>query len=921
LQDAIFGSVYPPDPSILQNYAIIRSRLDTDSLRRYRSLAVAFAVAKRIKGVENSDDPNGDFGRDYQPEFWTDETLHKPDSDPEKEFIRNTADFMRDTRISAIDLYQNAGDQNRLIAYLRAHGIADDWIARVKPSSVDFGWPLMNAMVLLGQRPAARAPKPDAIAWMRYLISQQQAAPSSTPAVNGKPMRWPLFRVDAAPWPLLMPLAHPVPLSEAEYIWRKFQGDYGDDRWHDYGPYRDDAGAMPYMLQPSKWFWDAWPDRIVWGGECVPISKGTVDLYSAMGKPAMWAGQPGHANLIAFDDTSGKWTAQMEQAFAGGPDVTFCQWYFNEDPGTEARHRDLFDWAGAEYPFGLAPAMNAGLPSYMDTRIAVNIFRALPAQKKQTVGVKLLTHEAQGEPFNPEIWYLLGEQLGGGEDGYELTRSLMSHTRGPSAAAHSSPVAQNVTQYWQTVAEFEAGYLLQYALPRGEADLQKFYELLARVPGMTAEQLSQYLVSCIEAGTNEQPDALQADQEFAKNGDKFGQLRMAQRYRDGAGVARNDVLAREYLLRAADQGDLVSSQALGALSSFIPQSIITVHASSVFSDDQVPANLINGNGMNALLHDNAYNAVSMWQTVENPAPSSPASGLAQSPAWVRFDFDRRMKVDSMLIWNHNQKDLTDRGFHLARIYGSADGNTWFSLTSSAAITLPRAKGGLWSAPIDVPSAARAVAVKSVIIAANAANGNYGASCYGLSAVRFVLGGSSTYLSLDSMRVSASSEFGESQKAMNLIDGAGMHEDLHDNDGNASTMWHTSAHPAATPPAPGIDPSRAWVRFDFLSPQKLDSILIWNHNQADLTNRGFRRTRIYGTTDGQKWFVLTSPPVIQLPRATGAPDLKPTRVRIHAPQAAIRSIIISADPDHGNYGSSDTYGLSAVRFVRAAQQGG
>ena len=144
-------------------------------------------------------------------------------------------------------------------------------------------------MILLGQRPNARDPKPDTESWLRYLVSIYEATPSSVPTVDGKVKSWPLFPLSEAPWPLLMPLAHAVPLSEAEYIGKGYQGEHGPDRFHTYGPFRDDAKAMPYELQPSRWFWDAWPDRIVHGGECVSISIGTVDFYCSLGKPAVWA--------------------------------------------------------------------------------------------------------------------------------------------------------------------------------------------------------------------------------------------------------------------------------------------------------------------------------------------------------------------------------------------------------------------------------------------------------------------------------------------------------------------------------------------------------------------------------------------------------------------------------------------------------
>ena len=147
-------------------------------------------------------------------------------------------------------------------------------------------------------------------------------------------------------------------------------------------PTGTDVDYMAHALHPSKWFWDAWPDRIVHGGSASPSPKGRSICIAALGKPAMWAGQPGRPNLISFQYVGGAWTAEDEQAFAGGPDVTPAQWYFDEDRGTQLRFRDLYYWPYAEYHFGLALGMNVGLKSYMDTRVAANLFRS-PARRGQ----------------------------------------------------------------------------------------------------------------------------------------------------------------------------------------------------------------------------------------------------------------------------------------------------------------------------------------------------------------------------------------------------------------------------------------------------------------------------------------------------------------------------------------------------------
>ena len=743
LRDSLFGSVFPPDPSILQNYAQLRTQLGEKLLTNYRSLAVAIALAKRIKGVEK-EEVSRSIGRDYQLGFWVDESLQVPGSEPEKAFVRGLAAFMKQSDVSAADLYQNAAIQERCKAFLPAQSIPADWVALVK-RSVWFGERLKNAMVLLGQRPGAREPKPTTIAWLRHLITINTATPTSTPDMNGKPMPWPLFPLDTAPWPLLMPLAHSIPLSEADYVWEAFQGAYGPDRYHTYGPYRGDDDVIPDSLRPSTWFWDAWPDRIVHGGMCVPISKGTVDLYSALGKPVMWAGQPGHANLISFQRVGTAWTAEIEQAFAGGPDVTTAQWYFDEDPGTQIRYRDLCYWAVAKYHLGLALGMNISVKSYMDTRIAANIFRSLPSDAKDSLGVKLLRSVLPGNPFNPEIWYRLAEHTSDAAQGMQLCAaamrsdpSLLSDSPDAASLAKRGEAGAN-SQYWRTLAPLVIQYsLLSHPAPTGEQEMQRVYTFLKTAPGVSVNDLAAYADRFV---VNRPSDAGAKDLDYLQTlvakGDVYGQWRMGVRYRDGEGVPQNDSKAKEFLALAAGQGDITAAFLLADLTPCIPVEMVTVTTSTAYGKQQTRY-LVDGTGMLGALHDNADGALTMWHTTDRPNAQPPANGLPASPAWVRFDFAQPQQIAAILIWNLNQATLTDRGFRKTRIYGSTDGITWLPLTSTPVIDLPRASGLPMAEPTGIVNALAEKNFKSVIIAAEQVDGNYGSSCFGLSAVRFVV---------------------------------------------------------------------------------------------------------------------------------------------------------------------------------------
>ncbi len=158
-----------------------------------------------------------------------------------------------------------------------------------------------------------------------------------------------------------------------------------------------------------------------------------------------------------------------------------------------------------------------------------------------------------------------------------------------------------------------------------------------------------------------------------------------------------------------------------------------------------------------------------------------------------------------------------------------------------------------------------------------------------------------------IKPTASSTYQADQVVQHLIDGSGLNGETHDNHQYANTMWHTAEQPAATAVA-GIE-SPAWVRFDFAAPQTIEKILIWNHNQAGLTDRGFRKTRLLGTANGMTWLPLAA---LEFPRANGQAATA-TAVSVAA-KAPLKAVVIAAD---SNWGGA-VYGLSEVQFISARE---
>lgn len=156
-----------------------------------------------------------------------------------------------------------------------------------------------------------------------------------------------------------------------------------------------------------------------------------------------------------------------------------------------------------------------------------------------------------------------------------------------------------------------------------------------------------------------------------------------------------------------------------------------------------------------------------------------------------------------------------------------------------------------------------------------------------------------------IKVSASSSYSPEQRVEHIIDGSGLKENIHDNQASATSMWHSTENQQPSTPVTGLPIFQAWVRFDFSSPQLFTKMLVWNHNQFTFTNRGFRNTKIYGTTNGKDWALLKS---VEIPVANGDRAVA-TEILIPG-NKPFQSIIMAAESNWGG----NAYGLSEVQFI-------
>ncbi len=116
------------------------------------------------------------------------------------------------------------------------------------------------------------------------------------------------------------------------------------------------------------------------GGVCGTMANMGVRTNTALGIPACTAGQPGHCALISFeyDAKNNAYICHGGQYATGGDNDTHphVNWVF----GDTDQRRDMV-WYQT-----VAWGVNAGFQSYLDSMLALDIYRDLPAADQRRTG-------------------------------------------------------------------------------------------------------------------------------------------------------------------------------------------------------------------------------------------------------------------------------------------------------------------------------------------------------------------------------------------------------------------------------------------------------------------------------------------------------------------------------------------------------
>lgn len=423
LRDGTFAAIYPADARIFENLQQIWHELPAATFRKYRHLALGAAVLRREIGVGPISDPPGNFKYDMFKR-WVQAAATANISPAEylagpKDKATPPISPEASTAIDAFkakhakpcdEIWADAMLRNELIATLAPLNIE----AKAVPGL------LLQWQIAKGIRPTQRSSAPSIAAYIQALAKKIETPLDLSAASDkkGKLIEWPMFPVAKAPWPVLMGLGLTWPLDESQYIFEKLQGRHGERRLHLYGPYRKAGDEMTVAsLTEIPWASSAWPQQILTGGVCGTMSTLAAGSYISLGVPMFKTGQPGHGNLLSYRaNPDGSFYARVEQSASADPTGTYCTWPLGDD----AHGRTRF----AECHMGLALSMNKGLDTWMQSRLALTVFRSMPPEQRLGQGRKILAASLRANPFNAEVWYTLADAAPDTKAQFQLLKQL-----------------------------------------------------------------------------------------------------------------------------------------------------------------------------------------------------------------------------------------------------------------------------------------------------------------------------------------------------------------------------------------------------------------------------------------------------------------------------------------------------------------
>ncbi|MEG1552815.1 MAG: hypothetical protein RSB74_01640 [Kiritimatiellia bacterium] len=420
--NATFAHSYPPNPNIIHNFIKLAKLVGPTYAEKYQQLLIAFAVANKdraiLKGAGSKDRYGNISGRNlaYDPAFKA--TLEKGVLTHQGWYLNH------DVAIPHVSTFAKDGEgrifedeADRLQRMKNLHAQFDlgsnndakqtaDWLKRNQKTKV-YELLAMTQQEFYGKTGIRLSGEPSKLPWDTIAHVAHRYPPRMMgPLVENLCLRIQryeekgaeksgLFPLSTAPWPLLLLLTQDDPLDESTFFWNLYKGKGSVPG---YATYSFDYMKPEIRYRDAEWQDSANPRILDDGGVCGRLSTMAEFAQRSIGTPAQGMGQPGHRAFMNYAFVDGKYVTQLNHS-VNNIEVSTVGWHLPspfgavfDDVGktnyfaqlTADNCKDGMLRNNVRWHIGLCEAMNRGLKSWEDTRMAMTVLDFYPtASMKQ----------------------------------------------------------------------------------------------------------------------------------------------------------------------------------------------------------------------------------------------------------------------------------------------------------------------------------------------------------------------------------------------------------------------------------------------------------------------------------------------------------------------------------------------------------
>lgn len=220
----------------------------------------------------------------------------------------------------------------------------------------------------------------------------------------------PIYKTSEAPWQLITLLSRSFRKNELEWVRKNYLGyiSHRDKsktdttqvyipKVHGYGPYRkNDLNSYKLIAHPL----DGYVKLIRVGGVCGTMSSIGQQVNTALGKPVVKAGQPGHSCTVVYRMKNGNNFVSIGQGSGASMEKTST---LNILRDTE------YNFSGNSFVNvkGLVYGLNISEESWITSRIAYSLWKGMNGEEKDNIGVEMMTKALEKNGGYTEAVYAL----------------------------------------------------------------------------------------------------------------------------------------------------------------------------------------------------------------------------------------------------------------------------------------------------------------------------------------------------------------------------------------------------------------------------------------------------------------------------------------------------------------------------------